>query len=125
MGSAFNVVLDFSQILTEIDEEQRIAETIEGDSKAELEQDKSKLKKIREQKIADAKAALESSQKTPFDREKMKKAVDEAEGEFDIDANKLNADNVARLKQELQMFRSRMMQIKQAKRGAIPEIRSG
>jgi len=118
--SACNVLLDFSRILTEIDEEQRISDNLESESKTRLDEDKAKLEVVRRRKVDAAPRTYENSQKTPHDKALMNNAIESADAEYDIDANKLNSDNVQRLVVELQMHRDRLQKISNAKRGSLP-----
>jgi len=119
--SIFNIALDFSQMLSEIDYEQKLADNLESDSAAALASEKKALQEARDKKICTAKTEFEESQKTVFLKEKMTAAIADADREYDIDLRTLNTNNVRRLEAELVNHRRRMQQIKKARTGRMPE----
>merc|ERR1712156_121578 len=114
--SVFNVVLDFSGILTAIEGERRMTERILQQSDGKLTASKKKAEETREREL-DALEKEYENKKGPADRSEWEKKKQETSFRYESELQAIDEENVNILEIELQNYRRRIHRIKQVVTG--------
>jgi len=114
--SVFNVVLDFSGILTAIEGERRITERILQQSEGKLNAAKKKAEATRDSELANLEKYYENK-RGPADRSEWDKKKEETRFRYESELQDIDEDNVNLLEIELQNYRNRIVRIKQVVTG--------